>query len=104
MDDWSANYLRGNAAPSAAGTNTVDGRAGAANAGSEPISAFASGAAAIPYVPRAPQNVPGGLPGLMASILGNDPSNPLQFEPPPGGLLGLIQEIMRNQALESGNR
>jgi len=39
----------------------------------------------------------------MASVMGNNPSNPMQ-EPPPGGLLGLIQEVMRHQALESGNR
>jgi hypothetical protein len=104
MDDWSANYLRGNAASSAAATNAAEGRAGAASVGNGPISAFASGAPPIPYVQQASQNAPGGLPGLMASLTGGDPSNPMQFEPAPGGLLGLIQEVMRNQALESGNR
>jgi len=41
---------------------------------------------------------------VISSVTGSDPSNPTQFQPPPGGLLGLIQEVMRNQALEGGNR
>jgi hypothetical protein len=58
----------------------------------------------IPHLPpRAPQSAPGGIPGLMASITGGNPSSP-ELQPPAGGLLRLIQEYMRNNAIESGNR
>jgi hypothetical protein len=46
-------------------------------------------------VPSTPQNGAGGLPGMIASQAGIDPSNP-NAAPPAGGLLGLIQEYMRN--------
>jgi hypothetical protein len=47
---------------------------------------------------------PLGLPGRIAPVSGVDPSDPTQAVPPTGGLLGLIQDYMRNQALQGGNR
>jgi hypothetical protein len=35
---------------------------------------------------------------------GVDPSDPTQAAPPAGGLFGLIQDYMRNQAIQGGNR
>lgn len=54
------------------------------------------------YLPMAPQQRPGGLPGMMAEAGLIDPSNPDQ--PPPGGLPGLIQEWMRNNPDAGANR
>jgi hypothetical protein len=81
------------------------GQMGPVGSGSRQLSSrvFDAGAGSSSFNSYVPQNAPGGLPGLMASVMGNNPSNPMQ-EPPPGGLLGLIQEVMRHQALESGNR
>jgi hypothetical protein len=58
----------------------------------------------IPYLPKVPQSAPGGIPGLMVSITGSDPSNSGNCYPPTGGLLGLIQEYMRNNAIGSEKR
>ncbi|GLH77501.1 hypothetical protein SSBR45G_24090 [Bradyrhizobium sp. SSBR45G] len=40
---------------------------------------------------------PGGLPGLIASIIGPDPSDPIGVRVPAGGLPGLIQDYIRQQ-------
>ena len=53
----------------------------------------AAAAAPVPFLPAAPQTVPGGIPGLMTRAGLNDPQNP--YMPLPGGLAGLIREYLR---------
>ncbi|WP_316197514.1 hypothetical protein [Bradyrhizobium sp. SZCCHNS2002] len=56
------------------------------------------------YHPPTSDSSAGGLPGLVASVNGGDPSDPTGFQPPAGGLLGMIQDYMRNNAGEGGSR
>jgi hypothetical protein len=95
MDGWSASYIKGSA---------IDGRADAANADPTTGRAFSAGVPAVPYVSQAPQAKPGGIPGLIATATGNASSDPSQFQPPAGGLLGMIQDYMRANPIESGQR
>jgi len=67
-------------------------------------SPFTSGTSAVPCLPPAAKELPGGLPGLIAAATGNDPFNPTQFFPSAGGLPGLIQDYLRSQALQGGSR
>lgn len=60
--------------------------------------------APTPSRSSASDTIAGGLPGLIASVTGNDPSDPARFQPPAGGLLGLIQDYMRNNPVEGGSR
>lgn len=55
-----------------------------------------------PAVPYVQETRGGGLPGLIASAMGGDASDPTQFQLPAGGLLGLIQDYMRGNPAESG--
>lgn len=56
---------------------------------------FDTGAPPIPYVSSSQGKI-GGLPGMIASRAGLDPSNPNEPVPPPGGLPGLLLEWMHN--------
>ncbi len=90
---WASDYLKGQFGPPSAAT---------ASPGSG--SSFAGRATPVPYLPDVSQNTPGGLPGLIASVTGSDPSDPAQFQPRAGGLLGMIQDYMRDNPVESGAR
>jgi hypothetical protein len=94
MSGWTGNVPNGNTDSNAVGTSGSSSNAGGASAGPSPASPFATRAPPVPFLPPAPNNVPGGLLGLMVGAGPVDPSNP---DPPPaGGLLGLMQEYLRN--------
>jgi hypothetical protein len=104
MAGWTGNLPGDNMAATAAGINAPNQNTRGTNVNQSPEATFTTGAAPVPFLPAAAQSKPGGLPGLIASVLGSDSPNPMQFQPPVGGLLGLIQEYMRDQAVQSGSR
>lgn len=91
MTGWTGNLPDENTDPAAVNPNGCSGNAGAANVSS---SSFMTGAPSVPFLPPASQSTPGGLPGLIASVAGIDPSDPDRS--PAGGLLALLREYMRN--------
>lgn len=95
MHGWSVPYIKGGA---------VNGPADAVNASPSTRPFISSRVPAVPYVPQAPQETSGGIPGLIADTTGSASSAPSQFQPAAGGLLGMIQEYMRNNPAESGGR
>jgi hypothetical protein len=58
------------------------------------MSALATPASPISYLPPAPQDKPGGILGMLIDAGHIDPANP--DRPAPGGLLGMIQDYLRN--------
>jgi hypothetical protein len=105
---WEYDYPESKAPPALGSTSgpqaasNIGERVGMKNA--RGASVFTSGAPAIPSLRHGSQKAPGGLPGLIASVTGSDPSDPAQFLPPAGGLLGLIQDYMRANPAAGGSR
>jgi hypothetical protein len=64
---------------------------------------FSGRASAIPYVEEG-HAIPGGLPGIIASVGGGVAETGGQVDAPAGGLLGIIQDYLLTQESRSGSR